>query len=194
MSIFIFFLEILVLFSAIFVVISTNPIHSIMFYILVVCGVSLYLITLQVEFLALVFLVVYVGAIAILFLFVVMMLNVRMEELTSRMVGAFSSGGIVVFIFMIIVLYSFTNPGFTGDGIISVGYYEWFRVINFSEDVRVLGFILFFYCPDLFILSGFILLIALIAAIWLTYEGRREYDRPHVFEQVMGLTHLRVYD
>lgn len=63
------------------VIISKNPIHSILYLILVFCNVTFVLIILGIEFIAIIFLIVYVGAIAVLFLFVVMMLNIKILEL-----------------------------------------------------------------------------------------------------------------
>jgi len=63
------------------VIVSKNPIHSILYLILVFCNVTFVLIILGIEFIAIIFLIVYVGAIAVLFLFVVMMLNIKIIEL-----------------------------------------------------------------------------------------------------------------
>jgi len=71
----------LALFCSFMVIASKNPIHSILYLILVFCNVTFVLILLGVEFIAIIFLIVYVGAIAVLFLFVVMMLNIKILEL-----------------------------------------------------------------------------------------------------------------
>jgi NADH-quinone oxidoreductase subunit J len=72
---------ILSLLCSVMVIASKNPIHSILYLILVFCNVTFVLIILGVEFIAIIFLIVYVGAIAVLFLFVVMMLNIKIIEL-----------------------------------------------------------------------------------------------------------------
>ncbi len=69
------------LICSVMVIVSKNPIHSILYLILVFCNVTFVLIILGVEFIAIIFLIVYVGAIAVLFLFVVMMLNIKILEL-----------------------------------------------------------------------------------------------------------------
>lgn len=71
----------LAIFFSVMIIISKNPIHSILYLILVFCNVTFVLIILGVEFIAITFLIVYVGAIAVLFLFVVMMLNIKILEL-----------------------------------------------------------------------------------------------------------------
>lgn len=71
----------LAIFCSVMIIISKNPIHSILYLILVFCNITFVLIILGIEFLAITFLIVYVGAIAVLFLFVVMMLNIKILEL-----------------------------------------------------------------------------------------------------------------
>lgn len=78
---FLLFFCVLSLIFSFFIIISKNPIHSILYLILVFCCVTFILIALGVEFIAITFLIVYVGAIAVLFLFVVMMLNIKILEL-----------------------------------------------------------------------------------------------------------------
>lgn len=70
--------------SAIMVIASKNPIHSVVFLILVFCNATGLLLLLKIEFIAMMFLIIYVGAIAVLFLFVVMMLNIKINELNEN--------------------------------------------------------------------------------------------------------------
>lgn len=70
--------------SAAMVIVSENPIHSVIFLILVFCNAAGLLILLKIEFIAMMFLIIYVGAIAVLFLFVVMMLNIKISELSEN--------------------------------------------------------------------------------------------------------------
>jgi NADH:ubiquinone oxidoreductase subunit 6 (subunit J) len=72
-----YFFSFLLLLSSIFVFISKNPVHSVLFLILTFCNAAGILFLFNAEFLGLVFIIIYVGAIAVLFLFVVMMLNVK---------------------------------------------------------------------------------------------------------------------
>ena len=94
------FFTILAVISAILILSSRNPIHSIMFFVLVICNISGYLFLLHVEFLALIFLVVYVGAVSILFLFIVMMLNVRILDLTNKLVNYFTINSFILLVFV----------------------------------------------------------------------------------------------
>ncbi len=88
------------------IIVSKNPIHSILYLILVFCSVTFILIILGVEFIAITFLIVYVGAIAVLFLFVVMMLNIKILELDETFwkylpIGLFISS---IFLFQILFM------------------------------------------------------------------------------------------
>ena len=81
------------------VVSARNPMHSILFLVLVFCNAAGLLLLLETDFLAMIFLVVYVGAIAVLFIFVVMMLNVRVTELKESVLRYVPIGGLVLIIF-----------------------------------------------------------------------------------------------
>jgi len=74
----------LALVSATMVIISGNPIHSVIFLILVFCNATGLLLLLKLEFLGMMFLIIYVGAIAVLFLFIVMMLNIKLNEINEN--------------------------------------------------------------------------------------------------------------
>src|SRR5690606_12095505 len=87
MQIHIFLLDLfasIALISATMVIVASNPIHSVAFLTLVFCNATGLLILLGIEFLALMFIIIYVGAIAVLFLFVVMMLNIKVNELREN--------------------------------------------------------------------------------------------------------------
>ena len=106
-DIFLFYLfSILALFSAFFTVTSKNPIHSVLFLVFVFFNTAGLLILLGVEFLAMLFLIVYVGAVAVLFLFVMMMLNVKISE-SSRSIYRYLPIGLflsILFLFEIFLI------------------------------------------------------------------------------------------
>jgi NADH-quinone oxidoreductase subunit J len=86
--------------SSIMVISARNPIHSILFLVLVFFNVAGLLILVDIEFLAIMFIIIYVGAIGILFLFVVMMLNVKVTELTDGFIRYLPIGAIIGLIFL----------------------------------------------------------------------------------------------
>jgi len=90
----------LALLCSVMVVTTRNPVHSVLYLILTFCNATALLVLLEVEFLALIFLVVYVGAIAVLFLFVVIILNINIVEISSRLLGYLPIGILVSVLFV----------------------------------------------------------------------------------------------
>ena len=88
------------LLAGIMVIRAKNPVYSVLFLILVFCNVSGLLLLINLDFFAMVFLVVYVGAIAVLFLFVVMMLNVKLSEINDNILRYLPVGGIFGLLFL----------------------------------------------------------------------------------------------
>ena len=78
---------------------AENPVHSVLFLVLVFFNSAGLLLLLEVEFLAMLFIIVYVGAIAVLFLFVVMMLNVKMAKYSKEVFRYLPVGGLILFVF-----------------------------------------------------------------------------------------------
>lgn len=157
-----------------FVVISAiNPIHSVFGLILAFMNVSFILLMLEVEFLAFLFLVVYIGAIAILFLFVIMMLDIRLVEIfenTTRYLPIGFFIGIIFIIELSIIIdeekgyLNLINEEFTS--------IQWLGNLLYTEG--------FYY----FIISSIILLVSMIGAIILTLYHESEVKRQDIFTQV----------
>ena len=97
------------LISGVMVIRSKNPVHSVLFLILVFCNAAGLLILLHLDFFAMIFLVVYVGAIAVLFLFVVMMLHIKLTEMNENILRYLPVGGIIGLIFLLEVLLVVEN-------------------------------------------------------------------------------------
>jgi NADH:ubiquinone oxidoreductase subunit 6 (subunit J) len=97
------------LISGVMVIRSKNPVHSVLFLILVFCNAAGLLILLDLDFFAMIFLVVYVGAIAVLFLFVVMMLNIKLTEIHENVLRYLPIGGLIGLIFLFEVLLVVDN-------------------------------------------------------------------------------------
>lgn len=90
----------LAILSAIMVIRAKNPVYSVLFLILVFCNAAGLLVLIDLDFFAMVFLVVYVGAIAVLFLFVVMMLNIKLAEINENILRYLPIGGLIGLIFL----------------------------------------------------------------------------------------------
>jgi len=163
-----FLLYILILISGLLVITSKNTVQSVLYLILVFLLCSLLFIYLGADFIGLIILIVYIGAIAVLFLFVVMMLNIRL------LVNSFNFSiyvPIIIFlslIFLFQILYFFFNM-FNIIEIESLIYYlNW----NFSNNIQIssIGELLFNKLYILFISAAILLFIAMVGAIVLTLD------------------------
>ncbi len=162
--------------SGVMVISALNPVHSVLWLVVAFIGASGLFILLEVEFLALILLIVYVGAIAILFLFVIMMLNLTGLEGTDRS-NYLPTGLIIGVVFLSEVLILQTRISTVKSYVNS----NW----NFLEasNIEVLGRVLYTNYCYLFILASFILLVALIGAIVLTHDTRVRVKRQDIFIQ-----------
>ncbi len=166
--------------SAVMVVSSRNPVHSVLFLILAFLNAAVLFLMAGAEFLAMVLVIVYVGAVAVLFLFVVMMLDVDFSELregVQRYAPMGAAVGLVLFVELAFVVVGWTvAPGANG-----------LRLLPMPADVNntvALGSVLYTNYIFLFQLAGAILLVAMIGAIVLTLRDRRrgktqDIDKQH---------------
>jgi NADH-quinone oxidoreductase subunit J len=194
------------LLSAFCTVTSKNPIHSVLFLVFVFFNTAGLLILLGVEFLAMLFLIVYVGAVAVLFLFVMMMLNVKISESTNAIyrylpIGLFLSIIFLFEIFLIIEgdLNSIDSVNFTQNeyNILQNEFLvntSWVDNVISSTNVDVIGSVLFTYYSYFFIMASVILLVAMIGAIALTLHRRSDVRRQDIYKQLQrdfeGATNL----
>ena len=183
-SLFFYFFSSIVVFSSIMVTVSRNTVYSVFFLILVFVSVSILFIMIGAEFLGMIMLIVYVGAVAVLFLFVVMMLNIT-EQVTKRTVrkgfinniSVGSIVGIIIFLELLVVVGGWK-------------YKENFSSIssenlNFNiSNTHALGSVLYTDYIYLFQISGMILLVAMIGAISLTFTKRDNIKRQNYFKQI----------
>ena len=178
-----YFFSGIALFSAIMVISARNPVHSVLFLILVFCNSAGLLILLEAEFLALLFIVVYVGAIAVLFLFVVMMLNVS-EQKQSWFIGQKSThipSGLIVSLLIFLELLVVIGGWKYKENIFSSAS----LVINKeTSNTHAIGNVLYTDFILYFQISGVILLLSMIGAILLTYRKREGVKKQSYFTQI----------
>ena len=183
-AIFFYFFSIIAVFSAIMVIASKNTVHSVFFLILDFISVSCLFIMIGAEFLGMIMLIVYVGAVAVLFLFVVMMLNVAQQK-DEWFKGKFFKShipfgsliSIIIFLELIIVIGGWKyKPNLIETSSIQIDK-------NFTN-THALGNIIYTDYIHLFQLAGLILLVAMIGAIVLTYRKRDGVKRQNYFKQV----------
>jgi NADH-quinone oxidoreductase subunit J len=169
--------------SAIAVILLRNPIHSILCLILVFFNSAVLLMLLQVEFLGLMFLIIYVGAIAVLFLFVVMMLNIKLIELTEVFFRYMPLAGILAFLFLCEIFLLLRNK------LTFVDFYQYtpggyLNKIFELTNLEVIGSVLYTYYFYFFIIAGLILLVAILGALTLTLHERKSSRKQDTALQV----------
>ena len=151
--------------SSIMVISARNPVHSVLFLILTFINAAGLLFLLEIEFLSFIFIVVYVGAIAVLFLFVVMMLDIKIIENNQNFSKIFYVSGLVLF-GTTLINESFSNEN---DYLYSLNIYvNWFQKLDLVTNIEALGQILYTYYFVYIIIVGILLLIAMLGAIVLT--------------------------
>lgn len=180
----------LLLVSATLVLFSKNPVHSVLFLILVFCNGSAILLLLGMEFLSVIFLVVYVGAIAVLFLFIVMMLNLKLVEFRQSLLNHYPVSFIFIAIFIVEFLFAlYDGPGWLASNTFPL-FVEWPQVYLSRTNIVLLGSLFYTYYYFPFLLSGVILLVAMIGSILLTFSKREGERRQLIFDQIVRSSDL----
>jgi len=172
------------LISSIMVISARNPVHSVLFLILAFFNASGLLILMEMEFLSLIFIVVYVGAIAVLFLFVVMMLNVKISEVEDEVLQYLPVGGTIGLIFLFLIFFIIEGDFVSFNGQANSIYLDWFQQVDVVSNIETLGQVLYTDYLVYFLLAGVILLVAMVGAIVLTMSTRTSLRRQLIFQQV----------
>nr|WP_244505040.1 NADH-quinone oxidoreductase subunit J [Pelagibacterium luteolum] len=162
------------------VISSRNPVHSVLFLILAFVNAAGIFMLAGAEFLAMILIVVYVGAVAVLFLFVVMMLDVDFRELRQGMLQ-YAPIGIVVGIILLLELLlvagsAWLVPEVAGSGALPIN--------DGIDNTRALGQVLYTNYIYLFQACGLVLLVAMIGAIVLTLRHKPNVKRQDIAAQV----------
>ena len=183
---FFYFFSFIAVVSAIMVTVSKNTVHSVFFLILDFISISSLFIMIGAEFLGMIMLIVYVGAVAVLFLFVVMMLNVAKQKNTwfksstnSAHIPIGPLVSIIIFFEVIIVIGGWKYKPELSNKI----------VVSDITNTHSIGNVLYTDYIHLFQLSGMVLLVAMIGAIVLTFRKREGIRRQSYFKPV-SYTHL----
>ncbi len=183
-TIFFYFFSIIAIVSAIMVTASKNTVHSVFFLILDFISISCLFIMIGAEFLGMIMLIVYVGAVAVLFLFVVMMLNVAQQK-NQWFTSKSSSGHIPVGLIISAIIFF--------ELIIVVGGWKYKPELTNKNDLIIsneisnthsLGQIIYTDYIHIFQISGMILLVAMIGAIVLTYRQRDGVKKQSYVKQI----------
>ena len=166
--------------SAIMVIAAKNPVHSVLFLILAFVNAAGLFVLMGAEFLAMILIVVYVGAVAVLFLFVVMMLDVDFAELRQGFLNYMPIGAVVGFILLaelLVVVGAWAiNP--------SVPKAVTAPIAADISNTQALGLVLYTRYVYFFQAAGMILLVAMIGAIVMTLQHKPGVKRQSIAEQV----------
>ncbi|MGO8738919.1 NADH-quinone oxidoreductase subunit J [Rhodoblastus sp.] len=174
---FFYLYSIVLIASAVMVISARNPVHSVLFLILAFANAAGLFLLVGAEFLAMILVVVYVGAVAVLFLFVVMMLDVDFAELKQGFLQYLPIGalvGLIVLVELIAVVGVWTIAPQTALGTPTPAH---------LSNTAALGMVLYTQYVYLFEAAGFVLLVAMIGAIVLTLHHRPNVRRQNIAAQ-----------
>ena len=181
-SIFFYFFSIIAILSSLMVITSRNTVNSVFFLILDFISVGCLFIMVGAEFLGMIILIVYVGAVAVLFLFVVMMLNVA-EQKQSWFIGKKSTHiptGLIVSVLILLELLVVVGGWRYKDNLMSSSTLELSNISNTHQ----LGLVMYTDYILYFQLAGVILLLSMIGAILLTFRQRKDVKKQSYFTQI----------
>jgi NADH-quinone oxidoreductase subunit J len=168
--------------SGVMVISARNPVHSVLFLILAFFNAAGLFVLMGAEFLAMILVVVYVGAVAVMFMFVVMMLDINFAELRQGFLRYLPIGGLIGLILLaelLIILagWSLAPTATTAEN-------SFARIIPELSNTEALGQLIYTHYVYLFQVAGLILLIAMIGAIVLTHRQRPGVRRQDIARQV----------
>jgi NADH-quinone oxidoreductase subunit J len=168
--------------SGVMVISSRNPVHSVLWLILAFFNAAGLFLLLGAEFLAMVLVVVYVGAVAVLFLFVVMMLDINMVELKEGFLQYLPTGGVIGIVLLVELLAMFGGWAFAPDvaGMVKAPT----PALADANNTVALGKLIYTNYVYLFQASGLVLLVAMIGTILLTHRKRTGVRKQVIADQV----------
>jgi NADH-quinone oxidoreductase subunit J len=168
--------------SAVMVIASKNPVHSVLFLILAFVNAAGLFVLMGAEFLAMILVIVYVGAVAVLFLFVVMMLDVDFTELRQGFLNYVPIGGLIGVVFLVelvLVLGTWAiGPG------VRKAIVDPIPPLTEVTNTEALGLVLYTRYVYYFQAAGLVLLVAMIGAIVLTLRHKPNVKRQNIANQV----------
>ena len=157
--------------SALMVVVSRHPVFSLLFLVGCFIFSSFLLFLMECEFLAFLFIIIYVGAIAILFLFAIMMLESKLTNLNRNKIKYIPVGFIFAIVLLVPLLneisFEFIDNAYSNTFYLNK-YQNWYDLTDSINDVEVCGQVLYSYFVLQFLIAGLILLLVLVGVVYLT--------------------------
>src|SRR6185369_15347748 len=168
--------------SGAMVVVSRNPVYSVLFLILAFFNSAALFVLIGAEFIAMILVIVYVGAVAVLFLFVVMMLDINVARIREGFLDYLPIGALIGAALLAEILFGLGVLGSTS-GTVSAFSKAGAQVMAI-DNTRAIGQVLYTHYFYLFQVSGLVLLVAMIGAIVLTLRRRPGVRRQRIAEQL----------
>jgi NADH-quinone oxidoreductase subunit J len=168
--------------AGLFVTVSRNPVHSVLWLILAFLSSAGLFVLLGAEFVAMLLIIVYVGAVAVLFLFVVMMLDIDFAELKGEM-AKYMPLALLMGVVILMQIALGVGAWVKADGAMGLRQAVTPAVTE-MENTRALGLLIYDQYIYLFMASALILLVAMIGAILLTLRHRKNIKRQNVLHQM----------
>jgi NADH-quinone oxidoreductase subunit J len=168
--------------SAAMVVVSRNPVYSVLFLILAFFNAAALFVLIGAEFIAMILVIVYVGAVAVLFLFVVMMLDINLTEMREGFLKYLPVGAAIGVVLLAEILLGL---GVLGGGSVTIaGLDKAGPQVMAIDNTRAIGRVLYTQYFYLFQVAGIVLLVAMIGAIVLTLRSRPGVRRQKISDQL----------
>jgi len=172
----------IVMVSAAMVVVSRNPVYSVLFLILAFFNAAALFLLIGAEFIAMILIIVYVGAVAVLFLFVVMMLDINLAKLREGFLKYLPVGAMIGFVLFLEILFGLGVLG--GNSATLAGVGKAVPQVLGIDNTRAIGRVLYTQYFYLFQVAGLVLLVAMIGAIVLTLRRRPGVRKQKISEQI----------
>lgn len=171
---------IIMILSALGVITSRNPVHSVLFLILTFFNAAVIFLTLGAEFIAMLLVIVYVGAVAVLLLFVVMMLDIHLTESRQSLLNYVPIGIGIALTLLFEIIYGISTTRFSK---YAKSFNDTNENLSHMTNIEAIGNLLYTKYTYIFQLSGIILLVSIIGAIVLTLRHRNNVKRQNIFVQ-----------
>jgi len=169
------------------VIVVQNAVHSVLFLVLSFISSASLLFLLECEFVALLFIMIYVGAIAVLFLFVVMMLDVKTLTVKKDILKYFPFGSFIGIIFLteifLVVSDTFKTNPYIGSSLFNY-YTNWLDKVDSLTELESIGQLLYTHYVLQFLIAGNILLLSVIGAVSLTINTSHTAKKQIIFKQL----------
>lgn len=168
----------IILQSSILSILSKNPVYSVLFLILVYLSISLIFFLMEIEFLAIILLIIYVGAISVLFLFIIMMIDIKFSFDSFLFFDHFLFF-IFLIVFFLLEIFLIIKISFFFDSFyyslvernsFFYNYLEWLFIFYYGKLLNMMGFVLYVFYFVYFLTSSLILLVSMVGSILLTLD------------------------